>query len=164
VRPLTDEELLETRRWRDRYDAEDTLAGRAAVLTEAAVDLGVTPRTLHDRWCRLGMSRAAGRVQSRIQDAIRAEPFATDAELAVRISKEVGGEVSPKSIQRARSALGFVSGSERRRWWISKEVRWYRDNFPELSAATILEAIQAENPPFPVSLFAVASVLRELRQ
>ena len=142
MRPLTDEELLQTRRWRDRYDAESTLAGRAAVLTEAAVDLGVTPRTLHNRWCRLGMSRAADRVRSRIQDAIRADPFATDAELAVRISEEVGGTVSPSSIQRSRSALGFVSGSERRRWWISKEVRWFRVNFPELSAATILEAME----------------------
>ena len=164
MKPLTDEELLETRRWRDRYDAEDTLAGRAAVLTEAAIDLGVTPRTLHNRWCRLGMSRAAGHVRSRIHQAIRADPFATDAELAVRISEEVGGSVSSRSIQRARSALGLVSGSERRRWWISKEVRWFRANFPELTAATILEAIQAEDPPFPVSLFAVASVLRELRQ
>jgi hypothetical protein len=163
VSRLTDEELLSTRRWRDRYDAQDTLAGRAAVLTEAAIDLGVTPRSLHDRWSRLGMSRGSERVRSRIASAIRADRYATDGELAVRISKEVGSEVSSRSVQRARSALGFASGSERRRRWISKEVRWFRSNFPELDSTTILESIQAE-APFPVSFFAVASVLRELDQ
>ena len=160
---MTPEDMQATQLWRDRYNAAASLRERSAVLTEAAIALGLTPRSLHDRWQRLGMTRDVSWLRRRVPELVKSQPFATDPELAVFLTIEAGRHIRAKSVQRIRSDLGLQPASHRRCQWLRREVMFYVEHCPAMGASHIHSRLVADGPPFSVSLTFVRDVLIQIR-
>ena len=162
---LSKDQVKQTAEWRQRYDEAIGLRAKAEVMTEAALALGIAPSGLSFRWYKMGLTRPVGFIAAQFELLINAHPYAHDRELAQMLTDKFRVHVGVTTVQSARSRLGIASGSTRRRWLLTQEVRQYLADYPDLSPIEVTACIQADGDiPFNFSRTLVGSIMREDRE
>ncbi|MGA0313609.1 MAG: hypothetical protein ACO3N4_11120 [Ilumatobacteraceae bacterium] len=162
---LSKDQVKQTVEWRQRYDEAIGLRAKAEVMTEAALALGIAPSGLSFRWYKMGLTRPAGFIAAQVELLIHEHPYAHDRELAQMMTDKFRVHVGVTTVQGARARLGIASGSTRRRWLLTREVREYLADYPGMSARVITDCIKADGDiPFNFSRTLVGSIMREERE
>lgn len=162
---LSKEEIRQTVEWRQRYDAAIGLRAKAEVMTEAAVSLGLSPSGVSFRWYKMGLTRPFGFVSAHLEQLIHEHPYAWDSELAQMLTDKFVVHVGVSTVQSARRRLGIASGSTRRRLLLTREVRQYMADFPELNHIEVTDCLKADGDiPFTFSRTLIGSIMREERE
>jgi hypothetical protein len=159
---LSKDQVKQTAEWRQRYDEAKGLRAKAEVMTEAALDLGISPQSVQSRWYLMGLTRPVGFIAAHVERLIHEHPYAWDSELAQMLTDKFLVRVGVTTVQGARSRLGLASGSTRRRWLLTQEVRQYLADYPDLSPIEVTDCIKADGDiPFKFSRTIIEAIMRE---
>ena len=155
---LTPEQIEQTRKWRKRFELAETPEQRQAVREAASADLGITVKSVTDRWHRLGMCREWNFMKPVVREAVERYPFASDRQLSLWFN------VNFSSFSATRIRLRIPSCLVRRRAALRAEVAVYVRDYPDLSPEQVRDSIKADGElPWRFSRKTVAQLMKELR-
>jgi hypothetical protein len=154
---LTPEQLERTRYHRMRFELGPNKAERDAIVVEASEDMGITTRSVRERWHRLGMCKRWAWMEPVVRKAVARYPFEADRGLAAKYN------VNAASFTQARQRLGIPSSVQRRRAALRAEVAIYVRQFPELTAAEVRDSIKADGEhPWQFSVRRISELMNEV--
>jgi len=148
--------------WNEVCEARAQVLGGTCSMQEAADRLGMSLRTLRQRWRTLGMVDAPSTLIGAIRQVIDDDLGATDEQIAERL-KVQGISATRVSVFRARQEYAIPSSYVRRIDAERDEVAIYLRDFDWMDAQDICRAMRADEWPWPIYYRRILRHVRMMR-